>query len=252
MTARCASAASALTSEHKEGRAWDWAIPATTKDRATAQHVVDWLSADNGVMARRFGIMYIIWDRHIWGVYRPQDGWRPYSGESAHTDHVHFSFSWDGAEKRTSWWTGVPVTVAGPGPVPAVRRSARADLHRPQHQGLHHTAGGPALGVRARLAGAVQQQREGRPGALGVRVTGTFDATTRTTLIAWQKAQQLPVTGVLDNATWDKLVPAHAARTAEAGHRPRRARDLRRRAPRAPQWSRPWSSWRTPRASRRT
>ena len=58
------------TSEHKEGRAWDWHIPSTTKDRATAQHVVGWLTANHGEMARRFGIEYIIWNKHIWGAYR--------------------------------------------------------------------------------------------------------------------------------------------------------------------------------------
>src|SRR5206468_1917637 len=114
------------TSEHKEGRAWDWGIPDTKADHKMAQQVVDWLVADHGEMARRFGIEYIIWNRHIWGVYRMSDGWRPYSGESAHTDHIH----------------------------------------------------------------------------------GSFGAGTRTALIAWQKKNDVPVTGVLDNATWHTLVPA--------------------------------------------
>ncbi len=48
-------------------------------------------------MARRFGIMYIIWNHQIWGTYAPQRGWAPYTGSVPHTDHIHFSFSWDGA-----------------------------------------------------------------------------------------------------------------------------------------------------------
>ncbi len=44
--------------------------------------------------------------------------------------------------------------------------------------------------------------------ALGVTADGTFGASTRSALIAWQRAQHLPVTGVLDNATWARLVPA--------------------------------------------
>jgi peptidoglycan hydrolase-like protein with peptidoglycan-binding domain len=195
------------TSEHKEGRAWDWAIPATTTDRATAQHVVTWLSANNGEMARRFGIMYIIWNRQIWGVYRPQDGWRPYSGESAHTDHVHFSFSWDGAEKRTSWWTGTAVTVpdvgpcqpyAGqPAPIYTSRRTAACTTPpKPPHSAY-------ALVWPGQSSSSVKLAQA----ALKVPVDGTFGASTRTALIAWQKANGLPVTGVLDDATWAKLVP---------------------------------------------
>jgi len=34
------------------------------------------------------------------------DGWQGYHGEDDHTSHIHFSFDWAGAEKRTSWWTG--------------------------------------------------------------------------------------------------------------------------------------------------
>jgi peptidoglycan hydrolase-like protein with peptidoglycan-binding domain len=196
------------TSEHKEGRAWDWAIPATTKDRATAQYVVNWLSAGNGQMARRFGIMYIIWDRHIWGVYRPQDGWRAYSGESAHTDHVHFSFSWDGAEKRTSWWTGVPVSVADRGPCqpyagqPAPIYTGRTTVSCSTPPTPPHTT--YALVWPGQTTSSVKVAQR----ALGVTADGTFGAGTRTALIAWQKTHQVPVTGVLDAATWAKLVPA--------------------------------------------
>ncbi len=196
------------TSEHKEGRAWDWAIPATTQDRATAQYVVNWLSAGNGQMARRFGIMYIIWNRHIWGVYRPQDGWRPYSGESAHTDHVHFSFSWDGAEKRTSWWTGVPVTVADRGPCepyagqPAPIYTGRNTAACTTPPAAPHSA--YALVWPGQTTSSVKVAQR----ALHVTADGTFGASTRTALIAWQKANRVPVTGVLDNATWAKLVPA--------------------------------------------
>ena len=196
------------TSEHKEGRAWDWAIPATTTDRATAQHVVDWLSANNGVMARRFGIMYIIWDRHIWGVYRPQDGWRPYSGESAHTDHVHFSFSWDGAEKRTSWWTGVPVTVPDQGPCQPYAGQPAPIYTGRNTQACTTPPAAPHTSYALVWPGQSSSSVKVAQGALRVSESGTFDATTRTALIAWQKANNVPVTGVLDNATWAKLVPA--------------------------------------------
>jgi hypothetical protein len=57
-------------------------------------------------MARRLGVMYIIWNGRIWGSYRAAEGWRSYGGANPHTDHVHFSFSRAGALKQTSYWTG--------------------------------------------------------------------------------------------------------------------------------------------------
>jgi hypothetical protein len=107
-------------SEHKEGRAWDWAVTvSSSSDRAAARKVFGWLfRADaNGrrfAMARRLGVMYIIHNRRIWGSYRADEGWRPYVGANPHIDHVHFSFSWAGARKQTSYWDGTPVTYGSP------------------------------------------------------------------------------------------------------------------------------------------
>jgi hypothetical protein len=110
-------------SEHKEGRAWDWMLRADLPaDKAKADDLLTWLLArdahgHDAALARRLGIMYIIWNRQVWNAWAPAKGWQPYTGASPHTDHIHFSFSWDGALKRTSWWTGgVPTT--GPSPVP--------------------------------------------------------------------------------------------------------------------------------------
>ena len=94
-------------SEHKDGRAWDWMVNANSKsDRRKVSALFDWLFEKDTrgrryARARRLGIMYFIWNRRIWF---PWEGWRPYSGSSPHRDHVHFSFSWDGAKKRTSFW----------------------------------------------------------------------------------------------------------------------------------------------------
>jgi hypothetical protein len=99
------------TSEHKEGRAYDWMLDANrTADRAKADELLSWLLAtdeygNRHAMARRLGITYIIWDRQMWAVWRPNDGWQPYTGASPHTDHIHFSFGWAGARQQTSWWT---------------------------------------------------------------------------------------------------------------------------------------------------
>lgn len=118
-------------SEHKEGRAFDWAVSVNNPNQvAEVKAVTDWLTAYQGPYfasnARRFGLMYMIWDHRIWKAYDPTKGWQPYTGPIPHTDHVHFSFGWNGAYKSTSWWSGkvAPlscgpyVSTCGPAPTP--------------------------------------------------------------------------------------------------------------------------------------
>ena len=57
----------------------------------------------------------IIYNRRIWASYRAEEGWRPYVGANPHTDDIHFSFSWAGARKQTSYWDGTPVTSSRTG-----------------------------------------------------------------------------------------------------------------------------------------
>ena len=64
--------------------------------------------------ARRLGVQYVIFNRQTWQSWT--GAWKPYTGCSPHTDHVHISLSWDGAFKRTSWWTGRAVTQVDRGP----------------------------------------------------------------------------------------------------------------------------------------
>lgn len=96
-------------SEHHEGRAVDWMISADTQHEL-ADDLFSWLlprdSFDNAnALIRRLGLMYIIWDHQIWRAYSPEDGWQRYDGSNPHTDHVHFSMSWDGALQETTWTT---------------------------------------------------------------------------------------------------------------------------------------------------
>jgi hypothetical protein len=99
-------------SEHKEGRAWDWMLdPNSYADVVAANRAIDWLLVDGAINARRLGVMYLIWNRRIWSAHTAAAGWRPYNYGDPHTSHVHFSFSWAGAEKRTSWWTGTVAPV---------------------------------------------------------------------------------------------------------------------------------------------
>ncbi|MDP9442059.1 MAG: hypothetical protein M3P34_07780, partial [Actinomycetota bacterium] len=99
-------------SEHKEGRAFNWGLDAyDPPERAAADEVLGWLlgpdeAGNPYAMARRLGIMYIIWDGRIWSSFLADEGWRPFSGVQDHTDHIHFSFNWAGARGETSFWQG--------------------------------------------------------------------------------------------------------------------------------------------------
>jgi hypothetical protein len=119
-------------SEHKEGRAFDWGVNITNaNEKAAAQSFINALMAtdkdgNKHALARRMGVMYVIWDRQIWSAYRASEGWRPYSGASAHRDHVHISLSWAGANGRTSFWSGtVPPGLPTASPVTANASSSR-------------------------------------------------------------------------------------------------------------------------------
>ena len=110
------------TSEHKEGRAWDWAVSYKNPRQVAQVHALfNWLFATDAyghkyAMARRLGIMYIIWNKHIWGTYSAAAGWRNYACSGVtlcHQNHVHFSFSRAGASGKTSYWTKVVVNVGG-------------------------------------------------------------------------------------------------------------------------------------------
>ena len=118
-------------SEHKEGRAWDWRVnTANPTHVAQVADFTSWLLApdehgNTAAMARRLGIMYMIWDAKIWKSYQAHKGWQRYTGASPHTDHVHFSLSWAGAYAKTSYWTGTVAPVM-PAPVPPARTVAPA------------------------------------------------------------------------------------------------------------------------------
>ncbi len=68
------------TSEHKEGRAYDWGVNAfDPAQKAMAEDLLAWLLATDAhgnvnAMARRLGIMYMIWNRQIWKSYGTNRG----------------------------------------------------------------------------------------------------------------------------------------------------------------------------------
>ncbi len=207
------------TSQHGDGRAMDWPMNAfNSRDRAIGDAVAHWLTANNGEMARRFGVMSIIWNEKSWYLYDKGGGWRDYNGWSPHTDHLHISFTWDGAMKRTSWWTGRAVTTSDNGAC-RVYRGAYA----PRYDGRNTTecawndAGLPSppytpYDVTVPCVGRANsyipskcwwsstatfaQQKLG----LGL-VDGYFGPGTLGALLAWQRGAGVPVTGVLDEAS---------------------------------------------------
>jgi hypothetical protein len=99
-------------SEHKEGRAFDWGANVNNPaQRAAVDNFLAALFATDSyghrhALARRMGVMYVIWNQQIWGAYKADTGWQPYVGDSPHTDHVHISLSWAGARAETSYYSG--------------------------------------------------------------------------------------------------------------------------------------------------
>jgi hypothetical protein len=111
-------------SEHKEGRAFDWSLNAVKAgDRTRAQRFMRAVlatgpSGEPAELARRMGIMYLIWNDHIYASY-DQFRARAYRSSSCkgkklskcsktlrHRDHLHISLTRDGGWGRTSWYAG--------------------------------------------------------------------------------------------------------------------------------------------------
>jgi hypothetical protein len=123
------SCSSGGTSEHKDGRAFDWMLDARdADDRAIAdafliEAFADDELGDTDALARRMGIMYVIWNDRMYAAW---DGFEPKrylsSGCSKrrtcsqtlrHRDHVHISLSKRGARGLTSWYVERAAQPAG-------------------------------------------------------------------------------------------------------------------------------------------
>jgi hypothetical protein len=127
-------------SEHEEGRAFDWganvnnaAQRAAVDDFITALFATDKYGHPHA-LARRMGVMYVIWNHQIWGAYQADAGWRPYDGANPHTDHMHISMSWAGARSETSFWSGhvVPGLPDGTRPTRPPRPSTTSTTRPPR------------------------------------------------------------------------------------------------------------------------
>jgi hypothetical protein len=116
-------ACSPSTSEHEEGRAFDWTLDAARKaDRQRASRFLRRVLATDDAgnehaLARRMGIMYVIWNDRIWRSYSDEFSPGRYLSGSCpsrkrcsktlrHRDHVHVSLSRAGGRGATSWYDG--------------------------------------------------------------------------------------------------------------------------------------------------
>lgn len=123
-------------SEHKEGRAFDWTMDADDAgdQRRVQRFLKKMLRTDRRgnehALARRMGIMYIIWDDQMYASYdrfAPKPYLHPACRSVArcsqtlrHRDHVHISLSRAGGAAETSWYARELKRVLA-------RRAARAE-----------------------------------------------------------------------------------------------------------------------------
>lgn len=221
-------------SEHYDGRAIDWMVDVhNTRQFAAAKAFVGWLLATDKAgnrfaMARRLGVMYLIYDNRMWGAW---DGrWEEYNNcshlpartyaNACHRTHMHISLTWNGAMGRTSYWTGrVAPTDYGPcrpaGLNWAFRYTGRNLLGCPQlplvQPAPHASATKKAL---VSFSGANLHRGSGGPAvtavqrALGVPATATFDAPTSHAVAAFQRHSRLEQTGRMNPSTWRALLAA--------------------------------------------
>lgn len=240
-SARACGSDSLATSEHYDGRAVDWiASVRNTTQKAQANAALGWMLATDRAgntyaMARRLGVMYLIWNNRTWSAYRPADGWVEYQGclstakaatsydTACHRNHVHISLSWSGAMQRSSYWSkqvappewgpcrswalswASPRSSANltrcqvPPAVKAVPSASSLGKQLVSFSGMYLRSGSTGPAVQA-----VQS-------AIGTTASGSFTSTTQAALVAWQKRQGVTGSGVTDAATWRALIRSYAA-----------------------------------------
>lgn len=108
---------------HPLGMALDWQSGSPNLNVSIGNQVVDWMTKNNGEIARRMGIVQIIWTPKFpnrggggsadgsygfWSSYRNK--WEQYNGkkkngsfDDSHSWHIHFSFGGN-ADLSTSFW----------------------------------------------------------------------------------------------------------------------------------------------------
>jgi hypothetical protein len=228
------------TSEHYDGRALDWMNTLRDpKQAAQATAVLGWLLGKDSTghyyaVARRLGVMYLIWNNRIWNAYDPAGGWQPYSSCAAHPDrgwdttchrdHIHISLSWNGAMGRTSFWTRTVAAATDYGPCrPAdLNWAPRYRAPNPRRCPSYPPVRPPARASATLVALTTYSGAELRTGSVGPAVTavqralavpaGTYGTGTATAVSVFQRRHGLRGTGQMDAGTWRALLRALAPR----------------------------------------
>ncbi len=205
-------------SEHKEGRALDWMTSVRdAQQRANAETFLTWLLGPDQFgnpygNAMRLGVMYIGWNDRIWRGYDVKRGWTelkgcfatpaPGSDTTCHRNHIHISFTWDGASGRTSFWDGTPMD----GPYCAPKRSGAtlpaggraADVVPVQPVRVLGTRKATGIDVRCRLqqdrwSGDSHRLYANVLGQGGVPATGVAAVTVQVTAMASNAASNVRI-----------------------------------------------------------
>lgn len=227
-------------SEHYDGRAVDWMNSIKNPVQAMqAASVIKFLLATDQygnqyAMARRMGIMYMIWDNHIWGMWSGK--WEDYNGctktpapaldTACHRDHIHFSLSWDGALGYTSFWSRRVVSTPDYGPCRPQDLNWAADyavfrtVPCPNYPPVAAPAGSSAVMVGlVRYSGVTLfPGMTGEPvlavqRAFNKPLTGRYDAVTVAAVNRVKLAHRLPVNSVVDPTMWRLLLAAYRPRS---------------------------------------
>jgi hypothetical protein len=220
-------------SEHYDGRAIDWMVDVhQARAHAAAKAFLTWLLASDEAgnrfaMARRLGVMYVIYDNRMWGAW---DGrWADYNNCShhpqasydnfCHRTHMHISLSWDGAMGRTSYWTRHVRASVDYGPCRHAGLNwappYRGRNTEPCPSAPHAVAGQGASAVKHHLVaycgialhrGSTGPAVNAVQAALGATATGQFDTPTLHAMWRFQRHHHLARTRVLRAPTWLTLL----------------------------------------------
>lgn len=219
-------------SEHYDGRAIDWMVNARKPvQHLVANTVIAWLLApdfagNRFAMARRLGVMYVIYNNRMWGAWSGR--WEDYNGCSkltsrandnwCHRTHMHISLSWNGAMGRTTFWTNrVSPTDYGPCRYEGMNwapRYAKANLAGCRDYPKVKAPKGASATKRALVtySGIAMKTNTRGPavsavqGALRVPKTARYDARTVAAVKAFQRRVHLPASGRMLTPTWRALL----------------------------------------------
>jgi hypothetical protein len=220
-------------SEHYDGRALDWMNSARTAvGVAQANAVLHWLlttdkAGNKDAIARRLGVMYVIWNNRIWSAYDQQ--WEPYQNcaktpgishdSYCHRNHIHISLSWDGALGRTSFFSKHVFDRTDYGPCRAKDLNWAAHYTRANYAGCTvyskltvPRGSSPTWAALRTWSGDVLSPGSSGPAvaavqaALHIAQTSTFDSATTTAVLRFKRAHKLPGGKVVDASTWRNLI----------------------------------------------